>query len=52
MVGVLCTGVRRIGVSKCERRSECNIRGEKKALGKGRRICERVQGRKPVPISS
>ena len=51
-VWVLCKGVRRIGVSKCERRSECNVRGVKEALRKGRRSCERVQGRKPVPISS
>ena len=29
VVWVLCKGVRRIGVSKCERRSECTVRGVK-----------------------
>ena len=48
VVWVLCKGVRRIGVSKCERRSECTVRGVKEALRKGRRSCEWVQGRKPV----
>ena len=32
-VGVLCKGVRNMGVSKCARRSECNVRGVKEREG-------------------
>ena len=37
-------------MSKCERRSECTVRGGKEALGKGRRSCERVKGESQFPF--